>query len=67
MENDREEVRETEREREREREWDFSLFLPQTVEWARGNVCEKCGIPFFWNVKEMWKSKTLGVRQVRQT
>ena len=42
-----------------------SFVFVQTVEWAHGNMCEKCGIPFFWNVKEMWNSKTIGVRQVR--
>ena len=37
----------------------------ETAEWAPGSACEKCGIPFFWNVKEMWSQKTVGVRQVR--
>ena len=50
--------------RERERVSESFVFV-QTVEWAHGNMCEKCGIPFFWNVKEMWNSKTIGVRQVR--
>ena len=37
----------------------------ETAEWAPGSACEKCGIPFFWNFKEMWSQKTVGVRQVR--
>ena len=36
----------------------------ETPEWGAGSTCEKCGIPFFWNVKEMWAQKTIGVRQV---
>ena len=42
-----------------------SFLLPQTAEWGAGSSCEKCGIPFFWNMKEMWAKKTVGVRQVR--
>ena len=37
---------------------------PQTAEWGGGSTCEKCGIPFFWNIKDMWSRKVLGVRQV---
>ena len=37
---------------------------PQTAEWGGGNTCEKCSVPFFWNVKDMWSQKTFGVRQV---
>jgi len=45
--------------------WDMTQARQETAEWAVGNACEKCGIPFFWNVKEMWSQKTVGVRQVR--
>ena len=38
--------------------------FPQTAEWGGGSTCEKCSVPFFWNVKDMWSQKTLGVRQV---
>ena len=44
--------------------WDMSRDRQETAEWAPGSACEKCGIPFFWNVKEMWSQKTVGVRQV---
>ena len=44
--------------------WDMSVERQETAEWAAGSACEKCGIPFFWNVKEMWAQKTVGVRQV---
>ena len=44
--------------------WDVDIQREETAEWGAGNTCEKCGIPFFWNVKEMWSKKTIGVRQV---
>ena len=44
--------------------WDVDIQREETAEWGAGNTCEKCGIPFFWNVKEMWAKKTIGVRQV---
>lgn len=44
--------------------WDMSIERQETAEWAASSACEKCGIPFFWNVKEMWAQKTVGVRQV---
>ena len=44
--------------------WDMTQDRQETAEWAVGNACEKCSIPFFWNVKEMWSQKTVGVRQV---
>ena len=36
----------------------------QTPEWAESDKCQKCGTPFFWNMRSMWTLKTLGVRQV---
>ncbi len=46
--------------------WDMSTDRQETAEWAAGSCCEKCSIPFFWNVKQMWAQKTVGVRQVRE-
>ena len=50
--------------------WDVENQREETAEWGgrgggAGSTCEKCGVPFFWNVKEMWAKKTIGVRQVR--
>ena len=45
--------------------WDMTMDRQETAEWAAGSACEKCHIPFFWNVKEMWTQKTVGVRQVK--
>ena len=44
--------------------WDLETERQETAEWGAGSTCEKCGIPFFWNVKEMWSQKRLGARQV---
>lgn len=43
--------------------WNLEGERVETAEWGAGSSCEKCGIPFFWNVKEMWSKKTVGVRQ----
>ncbi len=44
--------------------WDLDTERQETAEWGGGSKCEKCGVPFFWNVKEMWAQKKVGVRQV---
>jgi WD40 repeat protein len=43
--------------------WDLDIQREETAEWGGGSTCEKCGIPFFWNVKDMWTRKIIGVRQ----
>lgn len=37
----------------------------QAPQWLDSDSCQKCEQPFFWNIKQMWDSKTLGLRQVR--
>lgn len=37
----------------------------QTPEWLDSDSCQKCEQPFFWNFKQMWDSKKIGLRQVR--
>ena len=36
----------------------------QTPTWSQSDMCEKCASPFFWNFKQMWDQKMVGVRQV---
>ncbi|XP_065888832.1 WD repeat and FYVE domain-containing protein 2-like [Dysidea avara] len=43
--------------------WDINTERQETAEWGEGGQCEKCGTPFFWNVKMMWERKTIGGRQ----
>ncbi|XP_035767164.1 WD repeat and FYVE domain-containing protein 2 [Neolamprologus brichardi] len=37
--------------------------FPQTPEWLDSDSCQKCEQPFFWNFKQMWDSKKIGLRQ----
>lgn len=39
----------------------------QTPEWLDSDSCQKCEQPFFWNFKQMWDSKKIGLRQVQLT
>ncbi|XP_014662505.1 PREDICTED: WD repeat and FYVE domain-containing protein 2-like [Priapulus caudatus] len=43
--------------------WDMTLQRNETPDWLDSDTCQKCGEPFFWNVKDMWDRKTIGVRQ----
>jgi len=43
--------------------WNLDIERQETAEWGGGSACEKCSIPFFWNLKDMWSQKTIGVRQ----
>uniref|UniRef100_A0A8C7UB15 WD repeat and FYVE domain containing 1 n=1 Tax=Oncorhynchus mykiss TaxID=8022 RepID=A0A8C7UB15_ONCMY len=40
----------------------LSLSVP-APQWLDSDSCQKCEQPFFWNVKQMWDSKTIGLRQ----
>ena len=42
----------------------FPSISVQTPEWAEADACQKCDMPFFWNMKAMWEKKTMGRRQV---
>lgn len=39
----------------------------KTPEWLDSDSCQKCDQPFFWNFKQMWDSKKIGLRQVGDT
>ncbi|XP_071951193.1 WD repeat and FYVE domain-containing protein 2-like [Antedon mediterranea] len=43
--------------------WNMEAKRQETPEWVENDICEKCAQPFFWNFKEMWNKKELGVRQ----
>ena len=43
----------------------FRSFPSQAPQWLESDSCQKCEQPFFWNIKQMWDSKTMGLRQVR--
>ena len=43
--------------------WDMEAKRRENPQWNESDVCEYCKKPFFWNVKEMWKLRTVGKRQ----
>jgi len=43
--------------------WDMNKSREQPPDWAESDSCQACTDPFFWNVKQMWSDKKIGVRQ----
>ncbi|CAK8677656.1 unnamed protein product [Clavelina lepadiformis] len=43
--------------------WNMDIKRNVTPVWLESNQCTKCKQPFFWNFKQMWSDKTLGLRQ----
>lgn len=42
----------------------WCVLFHKTPEWLDSDSCQKCDQPFFWNFKQMWDSKKIGLRQV---
>lgn len=43
--------------------WNMDVERQETPEWLDSDSCQKCEQPFFWNFKQMWDSKKIGLRQ----
>uniref|UniRef100_A0A672RDY4 FYVE-type domain-containing protein n=1 Tax=Sinocyclocheilus grahami TaxID=75366 RepID=A0A672RDY4_SINGR len=43
--------------------WNMDVTRQETPEWLDSDSCQKCEQPFFWNFKQMWDSKKIGLRQ----
>uniref|UniRef100_A0A673YWG6 WD repeat and FYVE domain containing 1 n=1 Tax=Salmo trutta TaxID=8032 RepID=A0A673YWG6_SALTR len=43
--------------------WNMDTPREEAPQWLDSDSCQKCEQPFFWNVKQMWDSKTIGLRQ----
>jgi len=43
--------------------WNMEIKRNETPLWKESNNCMKCKVPFFWNFKQMWSEKTIGLRQ----
>jgi len=43
--------------------WDMSKDRKETAKWLEADSCQYCNEPFFWNIRQMWKEKKIGVRQ----
>uniref|UniRef100_A0A4W3H9Z1 WD repeat and FYVE domain containing 2 n=1 Tax=Callorhinchus milii TaxID=7868 RepID=A0A4W3H9Z1_CALMI len=43
--------------------WNMDVKRQETPEWLDSDSCQKCDQPFFWNFKQMWDNKKIGLRQ----
>nr|KAF6371163.1 WD repeat and FYVE domain containing 2 [Myotis myotis] len=43
--------------------WNMDVERQETPEWLDSDSCQKCDQPFFWNFKQMWDSRKIGLRQ----
>ncbi|XP_024141878.1 WD repeat and FYVE domain-containing protein 2 isoform X1 [Oryzias melastigma] len=43
--------------------WDMNVTREETPEWLDSDSCQKCEKPFFWNFKQMWDRRRIGLRQ----
>uniref|UniRef100_A0A3Q2CFR4 WD repeat and FYVE domain containing 1 n=1 Tax=Cyprinodon variegatus TaxID=28743 RepID=A0A3Q2CFR4_CYPVA len=43
--------------------WNMDARREEAPQWLDSDSCQKCEQPFFWNIKQMWDTKTLGLRQ----
>ncbi|KAL0973369.1 hypothetical protein UPYG_G00202550 [Umbra pygmaea] len=43
--------------------WNMDTPREEAPQWLDSDSCQKCEQPFFWNLKQMWDSKTIGLRQ----
>ncbi|KAF7243186.1 WD repeat and FYVE domain-containing protein 1 [Varanus komodoensis] len=43
--------------------WNMDISREEAPQWMESDSCQKCEQPFFWNIKQMWDTKTLGLRQ----
>uniref|UniRef100_A0A3B3Q724 WD repeat and FYVE domain containing 2 n=1 Tax=Paramormyrops kingsleyae TaxID=1676925 RepID=A0A3B3Q724_9TELE len=46
--------------------WNMDVKRQETPEWLDSDSCQKCEQPFFWNFKQMWDSKKIGLRKCGQ-
>ncbi|XP_038658515.1 WD repeat and FYVE domain-containing protein 2 isoform X2 [Scyliorhinus canicula] len=43
--------------------WNMDVKRQETPDWLDSDSCQKCDQPFFWNFKQMWDCKKIGLRQ----
>lgn len=43
--------------------WNMDIKRQETPVWEEKDQCQKCKQPFFWNFRQMWNEKTVGIRQ----
>ncbi|MGH0146960.1 UNVERIFIED_CONTAM: hypothetical protein FKN15_051256 [Acipenser sinensis] len=47
--------------------WNMDVSREEAPQWLESDCCQKCEQPFFWNLKQMWDTKTIGLRQLPKT
>ncbi|CAM4880318.1 unnamed protein product [Rotaria socialis] len=43
--------------------WPMNVKRNETTIWLENDSCQICRMPFFWNIREMWTQKQIGLRQ----
>lgn len=43
--------------------WNMDAQRTEAPQWQESDSCQNCKQPFFWNFKQMWDTKCLGLRQ----
>lgn len=43
--------------------WDMKARREPNPDWANSDNCQRCDVPFFWNLRAMWDRKVVGLRQ----
>ncbi|KAM8954514.1 WD repeat and FYVE domain-containing protein 1 [Pelodytes ibericus] len=43
--------------------WNMDIKREEAPQWLDSDSCQKCSQPFFWNIKQMWDTRTMGLRQ----
>ncbi|CAJ0958776.1 unnamed protein product [Ranitomeya imitator] len=43
--------------------WNMDVERKEAPQWLESDSCQKCAQPFFWNIKQMWDTRTMGLRQ----
>ncbi|KAI0979372.1 hypothetical protein GJ496_008236 [Pomphorhynchus laevis] len=43
--------------------WNMGVHREQPLPWQESDKCQRCNSHFFWDMKEMWQKKKMGLRQ----
>jgi hypothetical protein len=43
--------------------WNMEAKRMEAPQWSESDDCQRCKRPFFWNLKSMYETKTIGLRQ----
>ncbi|XP_075057942.1 WD repeat and FYVE domain-containing protein 1 isoform X1 [Mixophyes fleayi] len=43
--------------------WNMDIDREEAPQWLESDSCQTCAQPFFWNIKQMWDTRSIGLRQ----